>query len=175
MSLKVWKVTNKCTCSCLLQAQGAGVFTGNNHKKHLFRGPPMSQDLSLSRGTAALFVTQGLPFCARLYFAITDKCAVQLCCPHRIGSVTSAGVGGTPQLWGRATKPRVHRGCSQGGIRMWIIQQWIFFFPKLKVAGGPLCLTAMKGLNHSKMTYFCYLFPFESQSIFFAIGFSLMT
>lgn len=108
-------------------------------------------------------------------FTITENSVVQLCCPFGIGSVTSAGVWGTPQLWGQARKPRVHQGCLQGGIRIWINQQWMNFLPKLKVAGGPLCLSAMEGLKHSKNFNFKILFPFESLTEYlFAIGFSLL-
>lgn len=62
----------------------------------------------------------------------------------------------TPQLWGRGRKPRVHHESLQGGIRMRIIQQWVNFLPKIKFAGVPLCLSAMEGLNHSKIVK-CFL------------------
>lgn len=129
---------------------------------------------------------KGRLFYARLYFAVTENCALQLHWLQRIGSIMCAGVWGIPKQWGKQPSSPA---C---GVHWWVLterskavyhtaaQQWINFLPKLKVAAGPLCLTAMKGLKHSKFIYFLYLFPFESLTprapqYLLAIEFSLMT
>lgn len=144
-----------------------------------------TEDLSWCRGTAALLVTQRPSFYARLYFAVTENCALQLCYLQRIGSIMCAGVWGIPKQWGKQPSSPA---C---GVHRWVLterskvvyhtaaQQWINFLPKLKVAAGPLCLTAMKGLKHAKFIYFLYLFTFESLTpwapqYLLAIEFSLM-